>query len=279
MLALALIGVQYYFNKKMAQEAINESFHTASHKIVQYLKSQDRLSKEILNQTEVHSMAGLHAPKVFPDHLFNHFIHTMKRHNEMYAVYIGYENGDLFEVVNMKTGQRLYAHYKAPTETRWTVIWIHETPRGRVREFIFYDDLLQKLSAYTEPSNYKVTTRSWYQEALLSSKAFRSDPYLFSNLQEKGITYAKRIAESKNVLALDFTLDEIHSLISSLKFSPSNDIFMYGGNGELISSTRSSSQNGLEQKIRTMLRKQQTEVIHEVATGEGVKVAMVIPLG
>jgi HD-GYP domain-containing protein (c-di-GMP phosphodiesterase class II) len=278
MLALALIGVQYYFNKKMAQEAINESFHTASHKIVQYLKSQDTLSKEILNQTEVHSMAGLHAPTLFSEKLFQHFVHTMKRHNEMYAVYIGYENGDLFEVVNMKAGQRLYTHYKAPTDTRWTVIWIHETSDGRVREFIFYDHGLKRLSASKEPSNYKVTTRSWYQEALLSSKAFRSDPYLFSNLQEKGITYAKRIAESKNVLALDFTLDEIHNLVSSLKFSPSNNIFMYGSNGECISSTRSSSPNDLEKKIRNMVKKKQTEVIHEIDTGEGVNVAMVIPL-
>ncbi len=277
-LALAIIGVEYWFGKRMAQEAIDKSFHTAAHRVVDHIRARDILSKEILYQTEAHSMIETSAPLSLPQKTLLHFTHTLQRYDNMYAIYLGYPNGDLFEVVNMRSGKRLFSLYNAPSNTRWTVIWIHDVPqKGRVREFLFFDDSLNKISGYSESSDYRVTNRPWYREALSTLQAYRSDPYLFSNLKEKGITYAKKLPGNNTVLALDFTLESINTLLASLKFSPTNHLYMYGRNGELISATPGYDKE-TDKALQSMLHRKKVKQIHLIKTIHGDQVVMVLPL-
>ena len=277
-LAIALIGLQYYFSEKMARESINDSFHQTAHKIALTLEERDRLSKEILYQIEAHPSIGSVVNTELPLNTVKHFIHTLKRYDNMYAIYLGYANGDFFEVINMHIGQDLHTRYKAPSQTRWTIIKIYDAPaNGRIREFIFLDKALNILAKKEEPSTYRVTVRPWYRQAVQIEEPVRSEPYLFSNLQEKGITYSKRLADDKTVLALDFTLKSMHTILQSLPYAQKGNIYLYEKDGTLIGSSVKTD-GKLSRQIQAMVKKEESEKLRVIRENGSKYFAMLIPL-
>jgi len=262
-LAVVLIGLQYYFSEKMARKAIDNTFHQTAERITLTLHGKDRLSKEILYQIETDpSLSQQYGNHNIQRPIIERFTSTLKRYNTMYAIYLGYANGDLFEVVNMQLSQALYKRYKAPKKTRWTLIHIYNEGDTRIRKFTFLDHSLKLLSERSEPSTYTVTKRLWYQEAIAATLPVRSDPYLFINLQEKGITYSKKL-KGKTVLALDFTLNTMHSMMNRLRFSPSSNIYLYGRDGSIISSS-DNPQSDMERVFQHMLKHHEVNSIKTI---------------
>jgi len=276
-LAMALIGLQYYFGKQMAKEAVYRSFHQTAHKIALTLKDKDTLSKEVLYQIEHHPSVNITAGQTMPLQTVKHFIHTLKRYENMYAIYLGFPNGDLFEVINMNIDTNIHQHYYAPPNARWSVIRIYSNGNERIREFLFLDNTLKVLHTRAERSSYFATSRPWYKEALMGSDAVRSDPYLFTNLEQKGITYSKKIAQTEVVLALDFTLDTIHQMLKTLRFGQTGTVFLYGRDGSIISSSQRLP-GKLEHTLRKMLKEKGVDMVRSIKLGGKHYYAMIIPL-
>ena len=277
LVALALIGTQYYFSTQMAKEATERTFHQTLHKVAITLQSKDHLSKEILYQIESYPSISNVKIEPLPMNTIEHFIHTLKRYPNMYAIYLGYGNGDLFEVINMKVDANIHTHYHAPKETRWSIIRVYTAPQGRIRRFTFLDRSYKILAERIEPSHYTVTSRPWYTEALHADKAVRSDPYLFTNLQQKGITFSKRLQHSDTVLALDFTLKEMQQLLQSIHFSQSGNIYIFGRNHELISTPTPEAKH-YAPLLQKMIRDKEIDRVKIVHTTHGTIYAMVTPL-
>ena len=240
-LSVTIIATQYHFSKELANDAVNRTFHQTAHKVAVSLQQEDRLSKEILYQLQSHPQLITKVDRTLPLETIRHFIHTLKRHPDMYAIYFGFANGDFFEVINMHIDGALHTHYNAPQKTRWTVVKIYNDRGQRIRSFDFLDDSLKVLASRREPSNYVVNGRPWYDIALRSDSAVRSDPYLFSNLQQKGITYSKTVDDVQTVLALDFTLESMHKILRSMKFSETGELFLFSGSGTLFGSSLTKS--------------------------------------
>lgn len=235
--ALLLSGVQYYFSKQMAFSATERAFHQTAEKITANMLGRDQLAKEILYQMQNFPAISQPLTDVLPMDVINRFIYTLKRNNNMYAVYIGDKKGDFFEVINMKSSLQLYNHFNAPKSTRWLVITIKGLGKERTKTFNYLDSSLSLIKSRFEPTSYMATSRPWYQQAVKTQTAVRSDPYLFSNLKQKGITYSKRVEETDIVLALDFTLPKLNALLKSLKFSAASKIYMFGREGTIIASS------------------------------------------
>ena len=126
---------------------------------------------------------------------------------------------------------------KRRLETRWSIIKIFDSPQGRVRQLNFLNSALQLISTRSESSEYRANERPWFKQAYQSDKVIRTDPYLFSNLQQKGITFAKVISGSKAVLAIDLTLKRLNDLLYEQKFGPSSEVVMFGRGGSIIASS------------------------------------------
>ena len=262
-LAFILIGLQYHFSENLAKSATERTFRQTADKIALQMKNKDLLAKEVLFQIETHPSIGKEINASIEQEIVRHFVPTLKRYKNMYAIYLGYPGGDLFEVINMHINKMIHAHYKAPKNTRWTIIHIFNYEGKRIRKFIFLDEKMQILSGRSEPSTYHVTNRPWYTQALGSDVPVRSDPYLFSNLQEKGITYSKRLEGSRTVLALDFTLEHMYAMLRSLRFSQSSNIYLYGRDGSIISSS-DTPQDTTDTLLKQMIRTHQiNSVIHK----------------
>jgi HD-GYP domain-containing protein (c-di-GMP phosphodiesterase class II) len=237
LIALSLIGMQYYFSQQLAMSATHKSFVQSTRQVTQHIQARDAVAKNMIHLTQFYSELTL--PPTDPRHreTIRRFTINMQRSVHIYAMYVGYSNGDFFEVANMESAAVLHAHFKAPPETRWTVIKIFDSPQGRVRQFEYLDDALGLISSRSEASEYLANERPWFKQAHQSDDVIRTDPYLFSHLQKKGITFAKVIDGSQVVLAIDFTLQRLSDLLHEQKFDPSSMVVMFGRDGSIIASS------------------------------------------
>ncbi len=62
------------------------------------------------------------------------------------------------------------------------------------------------LRSKTSFTKYNPIKRPWYGIAIKNDNITKTKPYLFANLQSLGITYAKRIEHSNNVIGIDLSL-------------------------------------------------------------------------
>ena len=231
-----LLFLEYHFSKEMALDAMKKNFSDAAGKVTMHLRDRDRLVETVLYELSYDDRYS-RISGVFPLETVRKFTHTMAHYGKIYAINVGNPYGDLFEVINMADRDYLYKIYHAPPKTRWIVIQIHDTPEGRLRRFDYLDTHLKRIFSRSEPSDYDVTTRPWYTEALKSSDLFRSPPYLFSNLGEKGITYSKTIDGTHTVLAIDLTLSDLNEVLKAQLFMPRSVISLFDRNGTIIAST------------------------------------------
>ena len=250
LIAVSLLGMQYFFSRQLAKSATHKSFVQTARQVTQHVQARDVLAKNLLYLTEFYPELTLLPTDTRHKVTIKRFANNMQRSVNIYAMYIGHPNGDFFEVVNMESAAVLHAHFKAPPDTRWTIIRIFDSPQGRVRQFDFMNSALQLISTRSESSDYRANERPWFQQAYQSDKVVRTDPYLFSNLQQKGITYAKVINGSQAVLAIDLTLQKLNHLLYEQKFDPSSQVVMFGRDGDIIAS---SELQAPDKKINTFL--------------------------
>ncbi len=236
-ITVVLSGVQYYFSKEMAFTATERSFHQIAEKITLNIHSRDTIAKEVLYQMQYYPAITQVGRDALPKALIEHYIYTLQRYENIYAIYTGTSKGDFYEVINMQSSKQLYKHYHAPDSTRWLIIKVQDTKEGREKSYAYLDASLSQIKSFSEPTDYRANTRPWYIQALGTEKAVRSDPYTFSNLQQKGITYSKQVGSTGIVLALDYTLLQLNTLLKSLKFSDSSKIHMFGRDGTIIASS------------------------------------------
>jgi HD-GYP domain-containing protein (c-di-GMP phosphodiesterase class II) len=237
LIVVSLLGMQYYFSQKLALSATHNNFTQTAQQITKIFKNGDTNVKNMLYFTELYPDLNM-APKELNNlETIDRFTTNMRRLPGIYAMYVGHPNGDLFEVVNMRSSSALHKHFSAPPETRWTIIRVFESPEGRVRRFDHLDDRLVLLSSHAESTDYFASKRPWFMQAIQSDKAIRTDPYLFSTLQEQGITYSKTVEDTDVVLAIDFTLTELNEALKEQMVDPSSEVMMFGKKGDVIASS------------------------------------------
>ena len=237
LIAASLLGLQYYFSQQLAMSATHKNFVQTAQQVTQHIQAGDAVSKNMIYLTELYPGLSLAPTDSRLRDTIKRFAINMQRSVNIYAMYIGHPNGDFFEVVNMDSSAVLHAHFKAPPKTRWTIIKIFDSPQGRVRQFDYLDDALSLISTRSESSEYLANERPWFKQASQSDKVIRTDPYLFSNLQQKGITFAKLINGSQSVLAIDLTLKRLNDYLYEQKFDPSSEVVMFGRDGSIIASS------------------------------------------
>lgn len=275
--ALLLIGAQYYFSKKIAQDAIERTFLQTSEKVALSVQQIDLRIKGILYKTinQIHlngsttDLTSQFKTKLFTDILL--------RHTNIYSVYVCSPSGNFFEIINMVVTPMLYQHYRAPAEARWTVIQITSAPSGKIREFTFLDKSLQVISKRHEHTDFLANKRSWYQEAVKSDNVVRSDPYLFKHLEAYGITFSKKIDGKDSVVAIDFTMPALQTILADHKFSPTSQLFLFGRNGSVICSSEDAhTQSSLH--IAEILKTGEIDQVVFSHTGDKEYFVMITPL-
>jgi len=276
LVAAILLFLQYHFSRKMALKATESTFKHIAQKITYHVEDNDRFIRALLHQMTLYPDITVEPVRQgLPENAVR-FARTMARSRSIYSMYVGYPDGNLFEVINMRSAVRLPARFHAPEETRWAVARVFNASSGRVWQYDFLDKTLRWLARRQVPTQYNVKKRPWYILAKKHGGVVRSIPYLFASLGRKGITYSRIRSGSESVVAIDFTLERIETFLKSQVFAPTAVVDMFDGKGELIAS--SNEKGTTNQLFLKMLKKAVHGKVVIDNSGNRQRFVMVMPL-
>ena len=231
--SFSLLASQYYFSRKTAIDATHKTFRIISQNISEHLKRESRETRQIL---EIKAKEPeLAVPITFaPMHpvLFS-LVQVLEFKRSLHAIYFTQPNGSYYEVVNMQNRPAMYRVFEAPKETRWTVVVIID----KVQQSYFLDNEFRQIGEKRKPVAFNPHTRPWYAKALQSSEVISTLPYLFALVREMGITYAKALPEKGAVLAVDYTMDQLNTMLSLQKYDKYSEIAIVGKEGNKLASS------------------------------------------
>jgi HD-GYP domain-containing protein (c-di-GMP phosphodiesterase class II) len=232
--AALAIGLQFYFGHVLAKETARTLYTLASQSVATEMRGiRDRNTSiiELLSENPVLARGNDEAlqRKVFSSVLENNPLY--------YGMYLGHGDGSFFELINLHTSEVARKSMRALPTDRWLVVRISGEGEDRRRYFSYYDDNFKLRLARSEPTDYEVDTRPWYNGAMASAGAHRSEPYLFAQLGHAGETVSRRVGRSDTVIGMDMTLRSISDLLARQQVADFGEIFLYNEEGEIIASS------------------------------------------
>jgi HD-GYP domain-containing protein (c-di-GMP phosphodiesterase class II)/ABC-type amino acid transport substrate-binding protein len=235
--AIISIGLQFYFSQRLATEAALKLYDTNANTTGSFLTQIDN---QAINTTRVLShFNNLYNYDGLTPRSLDIFSDIMVSTPFIHAIYIGLDNGDLFELVNLDSSPIVRTKLGASELDRWVIIEIKNQEENRVRIKRYYDKQFTLRTVSSEPSKYDASNRPWYTNAL-RDKVHKTDPYLFQNLLTPGVTYSTKIPDGQAVIALDIALSSFSGYLDKLGRNPqgikTKQVFIYEANGNLIAS-------------------------------------------
>ncbi len=237
LVALSLIATQYNFSLKLADSAAEKTFEQVADKMGVFIQERDAQLSGIIDLVSYDNSLGKLPAAGQPHPSLVSFINVLESHPGIYALYVGDEGGDFYEVISMDSYPDMHERYQAEASARWVTIHIHGEGAQRVKQSTFLDAQLNALEERSEASRYDPRIRPWYRMALKSDQVVRTEPYLFSFLGASGITYAGNLSNGTGVLGLDITMLAMNDFLANTKLGKDSEIFLYDRYGEKYASS------------------------------------------
>jgi len=237
--ALLSVSLHYYFSRQLAVESAEDKYRLTATATRDYLANIDgKASETVRVLTRFPSLITSSDPQrdvwVHKDTLAL-FAEVMRATPLFYALYIGFDNGDLFELVNLNCSDAVRRQLNATPSDRWVVIRVEGEGEQRQRHFDFYSDAFELNFSRSEVSDYDVRERLWYTSAG-TSEAVKTPAYLFQHLQAPGQSFVMKLPGSEHVLGLDITFSTMTAHLRAQALSAEGELFLFQENGELLAS-------------------------------------------
>lgn len=235
--ASVAISLQYYFSKNLATESTLAMYQKTAEDTRNYLDSiDDRASAtaRILAQ-----FTHLSKPNLVSDETRRLYVQAMLRNPLVLGVYLGFANGDFYELVNLESDKDARQKFGATPDDRWLVITVTGQGKNRQKTIAFYDNDFELRTRQQKPTSFDPRRRTWFSEAK-SDKVQKTRPYLFQGIQKPGETYSIKLDQHDAVLGVDITVSAVSDFLTQQKLGDGNEIYIYQDTGELIASNQSS---------------------------------------
>ncbi|RBQ26644.1 MULTISPECIES: GGDEF domain-containing protein [Arcobacteraceae] len=224
-LLIFIFGIQLlYIDNELAKKSINTKLESLAYNVESSIKNAEQSN---FNTIEMLSFINK-KNKIEQDENFKAYIDILKLQKKFYAAYTGYSDGSFYEVISLDIDKNLRDTYNAKNTDKWLLIKI-DGENIKQRELYLYDEYLNQTSKKIELNNtYDATKRPWYKLALENSGVpVKTSPYKFSNIDTFGITYSKKLADTENVVSIDFLMEDFKNLFRDNIDENSMDLFLF----------------------------------------------------
>ena len=235
-----LLGLQYYSSNKIALEAIDKSFKQTANNIVLFIESSENATKKTIKLLSFNDDISAKIDINATHPMLEDFIEVLSQYKTLQSIYVGYDDGSFYEVLNLEKYPEMITTYNVPKDSKWGVHKIIKNANKTESSFKFLNSKLEVLLKKNIGGVFEVKNRPWYKKAITSSHVIRTDIYEFLSTKTPGITFAKQIANKKAVIALDFTLNELNKFIQKQSFDEDSHVLLYSDSGELLAKSNNS---------------------------------------
>jgi len=264
LIACVAIGLQYYFSKGIATESAYTSFDATASQTASYLEQIDQQAtsstKTLASYPNIVDGDSVGAQTQLL------FAQTMQNSPSFYSAFIGFENGDLYQLINLETSLEVRRTLNAESGDRWCVATISVESGQRIRRVYYYDNDFVLRKSTAEASTYLATSRSWYLDAKVD-EIHKTLPYMFKSIKAPGQTYSKIIPGTNHVLAVDIALSSLSLRLQQRKIDGEGEIYLYQKSGEIIASNQSTPFGEILKQIKPLtLTEQQQALVASLKT-------------
>ena len=234
-----LLGLQYYSSNKIAQEAIDKSFQQTANNIVLFVEASENATKRTIKLLSFNDDISTKIDLNTSHPMLDDFIEVLSQHKTLQAIYIGYDDGSFYEVLNLEKYPEMIRTHNAPKESKWGIyIMTHHNNKTK-SNVKFLNSKQEVLLNKDTDTVFEVKNRPWYKQAMTSSDVIKTEIYEFQSTKTPGITFAKQIPNRGAVIALDFTLNDLDTFIKRQNFDEDSHILLYSDSGELLANSNS----------------------------------------
>ncbi|CAA7612707.1 HD domain-containing phosphohydrolase [Magnetospirillum sp. SS-4] len=155
-------------------------------------------------------------------------LRALDQNRDLYSIYVGQADGSFLQMIATRGDGRVLAANKAPDGTAFILRAIATAGDGIRREtWTFLDATMTRLGGMAKDSPpYDPRQRPWYAAALTNPGNALSEPYVFSSLQEPGLTASRQLAGGTGVFGVDVTLRGLSDFIGRQEISPHGGIVL-----------------------------------------------------
>ena len=245
------ISLQYYFLKDLAYSSTEKMIMKTYEETFNEVKRVNESSNQILSLLELSYGLETYPKKEIQKTIIKKFTTTIKNNKFIYAIYTGYDNDSFYEIINLDIDDSLKKKFNAKDTDKWLLIKIEEKDGKHVRIEEFLNDDLETTNTIEKGAKYKATSRPWYIKAQNSNEFIKTEPYMFSNLEGYGVTYAKEFENGEAVIGLDISLRSLSDFLKEQKDIKGTQLYLFDEKKSLIAS---NMQTNLEEtKLQTIL--------------------------
>lgn len=259
--ASVAIGLQYYFSKTSATESTLAMYKKTAEDTRNYIDLIDEKASQtagILAQ-----LTHFSNDRVVSDETTRLYMQGMLRNPLMFGVYLGFSNGDFYELVNLDSDKDARAKLHAEQQDHWLVITIKGQGKARKATLAFYDEQFQLRTTKTQLTHFDPRRRSWYTEAK-RGEIHKTLPYLFQALQKPGETYATKLDKYDAVLAVDITMSSLSDYLRQQELGQDSEIYIYQQTGQLVATNQVIDAKKLPVAPELTLSKNQQELVSSI---------------
>lgn len=232
--AAIAIGLQFYFSKSLTTESALQYYGQAADNTSNYLTQIDTQAKNITKLLA--SFDNLVVKENFNNDSIQTFAQVMRSNPLFYAIYVGLDNGDFYELINLDAHPIIRTQLQASHQDRWVSITISGEGSQRKQLYQYLNKDFNVRTVRSQPSEYDASQRPWFVDATAQT-VNKTEPYLFQHLQAPGQTYSIKLPETGAVLAVDIALSTLNEhLIAQGARQSLSEIYLYKASGELIAS-------------------------------------------
>ena len=247
--ATIAISSQYIFSLGLAADNTLKTYEATASSTQSYLAEVDERASETVNILSQFSRFDNDNTLLRETQQF--FTQAMLRNPLFHAVYVGFENGDFYSIVNLDADPVTRSKLAAQATDRWVIVQISGQAEQRQRQLHYVDADFQVRHSSTQASDFKFDRRPWYGD--VSKEVVRKTaPYLFQQLQVPGQTYSKTTTAGDAVIGLDITLQSISNYLRGQNFETATEIYIYQESGELVASNQPQPQYELQTRLPTI---------------------------
>ena len=232
-----VLGLQYYFSRDLAKIAAEDAFRITSEKVGERIQGLDSQSANL-----VEVLGRFYELEKFPgpgreSRSLPLLAGGINQNADLYAIYVGYDTGDFFELVNLESSDYVRNAYLAAPNDRWVVVKVETAGGNRQKTISYLDSGFNVRDKREEITDYDPRNRPWFKKATASPGIIKTEPYIFANLSSPGVTYAKSINGGQRVVALDISLAGLSGFLQKQRVLPHTQAFLFDKKGDIIART------------------------------------------
>jgi diguanylate cyclase (GGDEF)-like protein len=254
-LSALILGAMFYIqsnlSKELSKEAMNDYFEIVSLKIEKKIEITNNINVALVNSSSAFIKKSNNNNFSKNEEIYLEvFSNILKDTKKLYSIYIGFYDDKFYEVIKLDINEKLRKRFNAKDTDKWLQIEISNT---NIKKISLFDKNLLLTSKKIEKNNYKPTQRPWYKNSIKTKNTVRTEPYLFSNIDARGITYSKKI-DDKKIFAIDVLINNFSETLNNKHLLKSLESYIFTKKRIILAT--SATDNKIFKQIIKITKKQ-----------------------